>query len=84
MKYVLIVYLCSIAAQECDNGTIPGLEFNSYKDCAIYGYKFAGDAITKFDEEVVNTGGLSIKFECREVKAFNDIIVPPKKPKTPA
>tara|TARA_R100001163_G_C5037864_1_gene176693 strand:+ start:794 stop:1048 length:255 start_codon:yes stop_codon:yes gene_type:complete len=84
MKYVLIVYLCSFAAQTCDTGTIPGVEFNSYKDCAKYGYNFSAEAIDKFEEEVVNTGRLAVKFECREVKIFDEMIVPPPKPKTPA
>tara|TARA_Y100000004_G_scaffold60012_1_gene66919 strand:- start:618 stop:872 length:255 start_codon:yes stop_codon:yes gene_type:complete len=84
MKYILIVYLCSLAAQTCDNGSIPGIEFNSYKDCAIFGYEFSAKGLDRFDEEIVNTDRLAVKFECREVNIFQDLIIPPEKPKTPA
>ena len=67
-KYLLIIYLCSISAQQCDNGMVTGYSFPDHYDCAVKGYEFALEAMQKMDREFVNKDKLAVKFECKEVK----------------
>jgi len=77
MKFVLILYMCSLLSGTCNSGQIPGLEFNNHYDCARAGYDIAGASLKDLDKDLVNKERLAIKFECR---AVNVVTVPPKKP----
>ena len=41
MKWILVLYVCSMASNECPNHSITGYQFNSYYDCVLNGYKVA-------------------------------------------
>lgn len=67
MKFILVLYLCSFAAQPvCDNGAIIG-EYNDWFDCAAAGYKNSGIAFDQFNREEINQYKSAIRFECREL-----------------
>ena len=78
MKFVLIVYLCSMINQSCPESMAINAEYNTHKECAMAGYEISSSMIDKIDDELVNRNKLAIKFECREIKPQ---IVPPPKPK---
>jgi len=84
MKYVLVMYVCSILTQSCENGSIPSLEFQTHKDCSLMGYKLAYMGVYEMEDKRVNLEKIAIKFECREVNVYEDLIIPKKKPKTGA
>ncbi|WMM94975.1 hypothetical protein HTVC168P_gp45 [Pelagibacter phage HTVC168P] len=67
-KYLLIIYLCSISTQQCNNGTVTGYSFSDHYDCAVAGYQMAQKAVKQMDRELVNKDRLAVKFECKEVK----------------
>ena len=81
MKYVLIVYICSLINQSCSESLIINSDFNQHKDCAMAGYDVASRMLKDLDDDLVNENKLAIKFECRELKTQ---IVPPPKPKIKA
>ena len=69
MKYVIILYLCSFSGIDpvCMPGKILGVEFNTYNDCILEGYKYAYTSLDKLDNQQVNKEKLSIKFDCINV-----------------
>jgi len=75
-KFILVMYMCSMLTQQCNNGLYINQEYNSHYDCAVNGYKLASDAIKNMDENLVNDNRLAVKFECRPY----NIIIPKKKP----
>ena len=75
-KFVLILYICSTLTGTCNNGQIPGLEYDNHYDCALAGYKFASATLKDMDKELVNTHRAAVKFECKAVT----IIIPKEKP----
>lgn len=76
-KFVLILYICSIVSNTCNNGFVPGLEFSNHYDCAEAGYSLASASLKELDKETVNKERIAIKFECRPV----NFVVPKPKPK---
>lgn len=73
MKYILVLYLCSITTGQCPSSQIAGYQFNNHYDCVVGGYAIAQQTyknlkelpdwdIPKFEEEKI-----VIKFECREI-----------------
>jgi|TARA_R100000458_G_scaffold58295_2_gene66030 hypothetical protein len=84
MKFVLVLYVCSILSQSCDNGRIPSLEFQSHKECSLMGYKLAYMSVFEMEDRKVNIEKIAVKFECRQINVFEDLIVPKKKPKVGA
>ena len=67
-KYVLILYLCSLTAQQCDSGMITAYEFNDHYDCAVAGYDMSHKTMQMMDRDLVNKDELAIKFECKQVR----------------
>ena len=41
MKYVLILYMCSMITGQCPSSSISGWQFNSHYDCVNAGYGVA-------------------------------------------
>lgn len=75
-KFVLILYLCSLNAMQCDNGMITGIEFNSHYDCAIAGYEMSATSMKEMDKDHVEKHKLAVKFECKPI----EIVLPQPKP----
>ena len=77
MKYVLILYLCSMLDNSCFESTITSHEYPTYYDCALSGYKLSHNSLMKLDPGRVEDAQLAVKYECRGVKVH---IIPPQKP----
>ena len=78
MKYVLILYLCSMLDNSCFESTITSHEYPTYYDCALSGYKLSHNTLMKLDPGRVEEAQLAVKYECRGVQVD---IGPPPKPK---
>ena len=77
MKFVLILYMCSMVTSECNQKIIPGYEFNSHTDCVYSGYGFAQKTFKNLEEtedlekEYIEQEKLVIKFECKGLNVEN-------------
>ena len=68
MKFVMLMYICShIAGNECKVMPTPTVNFNTYSECAIYGYEYSTMLLKEFDKEFVNTYRAYTVFDCREI-----------------
>ena len=74
MKFILVLYLCSMLNGKCIEPQIPGYQFESHYDCAIAGYALSQQSLKMLSEdeyyglERINKEKLAIRFECRELK----------------
>ena len=75
MKFILVLYLCSMLNGKCIEPQIPGYQFESHYDCAIAGYALSQESLRLLSEEEyyygldrINKERLAIRFECRELK----------------
>jgi hypothetical protein len=67
MKFIMLMYICShIAGNECKLIPTPVVNFNTYSECAIYGYQYSTILLKEFDKEFVNTYRAYTLFDCRE------------------
>lgn len=77
MKYILILYMCSINTGKCPSNSISPYEFDSHFDCVTFGYGLAQQTyknlltLKDYDLDTVNKNKLVIKFECRGLKSEN-------------
>jgi MFS-type transporter involved in bile tolerance (Atg22 family) len=70
MKFVLILHVCSflnITVPVCTATHIVPLEFNTYKDCILQGYKSSHNTLKELYNDKIEKDKLAIKFECRQV-----------------
>jgi len=73
MKYILVLYMCSMVSNDCPSNYIPGYTFTSHTDCVQMGYRVAYNAFRsleeteEFDKEYVENNKIVVKFECRAV-----------------
>ena len=73
MKYILILYMCSMANGQCPSNSISGLQYNDHFDCVVDGYRIAHNTfknleeLEEYDKEYINRKKLVIKFECKQV-----------------
>jgi len=74
MKYILILYMCSMSTGQCPSSSISGYQFTSHYNCVDAGYAIAQTTfrnlkelpewdIPNFEEQKI-----VIKFECKELK----------------
>ena len=71
MKYVLLLHVCSFlntTIPVCTATHIVPLEFNTYQDCILQGYKSSHNTLTEIYGERIEEEKLAIKFECKEIK----------------
>ena len=67
MKFIMLMYICShIAGNECKLIPTPVVNFNTYSECAIYGYEYSTILLKEFNEEFVNTYRAYTLFDCKE------------------
>jgi len=67
VKFIMLMYICShVAGNECKLMPTPVLNFNTYSECAIYGYEYSTILLKEFDKEFVNTYRAYTLFDCRE------------------
>jgi len=76
MKYILILYMCSMTTGQCPSNTISGYQFNSHYNCVDAGYAVAQQtfrnlpAIEDYSLDHINKNKIVIKFECKEVNSI--------------
>jgi len=67
MKFIMLMYICShVAGNECKLMPTPVLNFNTYSECAIYGYEYSTILLKEFNKEFVNTYKAYTLFDCKE------------------
>ena len=75
MKYLLILYMCSMATGQCPSSTVAGYQFTTHYDCVDAGYAIAQKTyinlkeLEDWDKQHINKNKLVVKFECREIGA---------------
>ena len=73
MKYILVLYMCSMLSNNCPQSTIAGYQFNTHYDCVNAGYAIAQSTfrnlkeLEEWDREYIEQSKIVVKFECREV-----------------
>ena len=73
MKYILILYMCSMNTGQCRTSTIAGYQFESHYQCVDAGYAIAQQTyrnlknIEEWDEQHINKNKIVVKFECKEL-----------------
>ena len=70
MKFVLLLHVCSFlntALPVCTATHIVPLEFKTYKDCILQGYKSSHNTLKELYGDRIDDERLAIKFECREI-----------------
>ena len=73
MKYILVLYMCSMLSNNCPQSTIAGYQFNTHYDCVNAGYAIAQSTfrnlkeLEEWDRQYLEQSKIVVKFECREV-----------------
>lgn len=65
MKFILIMQICSALTQQCASPIMTGPEFNSYKECAVFGYTISSEYLEQMNDEKVNSEQIHTKFWCK-------------------
>ena len=75
VKYILILYMCSMNTGQCPSSSISGYEFDTHYDCVNSGYAIAQQTfrtlptLEEYDIGIINKDKLVIKFECKGIKS---------------
>ena len=69
MKYVLILYICTLSPNPyCQQEQIINQEYKTYYDCVTKGYLHSYNHLTKmYDEDEITKNKLAIKFQCKDL-----------------
>jgi len=73
MKYILILYMCSMNTGQCPNSSISGYQFESHYDCVNAGYAIAQKTyrnlkeLEDWDTDYINKNKIVVKFECKGI-----------------
>jgi hypothetical protein len=84
MKYILILYMCSMLNGQCPSSTVAGYQFLNHYDCIDAGYAVAQKTyrnlaqLEDFEREYMETHKIVVKFE---MLPEEEIIIPKPKPK---
>ena len=74
MKYILILYMCSMVSGECPSSTIAGYQFESHYQCVDAGYGVSQQTFRNLEDleewsrEYIEQEKIAIRFECKELK----------------
>ena len=75
MKYLLILYMCSMNTNQCTSSSVSGYQFISHYDCVNAGYAIAQKTfrnlkeLKEWDIPDFEKEKIVVKFECKELKA---------------
>ena len=75
VKYILILYMCSMNTGQCPSNSISGYQFDTHYDCVNSGYAIAQQTfrtlptLEEYDIGIINKDKLVIKFECKGIKS---------------
>jgi hypothetical protein len=69
MKYILILYICTLSPQPyCEQDQIVNRKFSNYYDCITVGYLNSYRHLTEmYDRDEVIKNKLAIKFQCKKI-----------------
>ena len=73
MKYLLILYMCSMINNSCPTSTVAGYQFVSHYDCVNAGYAVAQstfrnlEELEEYNRDYIEQSKIVVKFECREL-----------------
>ena len=70
MKFILLLHVCSFlnsTSPICTVTHVVPLEFNSYKNCILQGYKSSHNTLKELYGERIEEEKLAIKFDCKEI-----------------
>ena len=68
MKIMLVMFICSAAAQNCIPPITSPELFKDEYSCMMAGYEESGKKIAEIGRKEVNTHDIYIKFECHPYK----------------
>jgi len=74
MKYLLVLYMCSLTTGQCPSSHYAGYQFNSHYDCVVAGYGIAQKTfknlnnIAEFKKEYIEKEKIVVKFQCKGIK----------------
>ena len=75
MKYILVLYMCSMINNSCPTSTVAGYQFVSHYDCVNAGYAVAQstfrnlEELEEYNRDYIEQSKIVVKFECREIGA---------------
>ncbi len=73
MKYLLVLYMCSITTGQCPSSSISGYQFTSHYDCINAGYAIAQKTfrnlkeLPEWDIPEFEEKKIVVKFECKQI-----------------
>ena len=73
MKYILILYMCSMATGQCPSSTVSGYQFTNHYDCVNAGYGLAQktfrslEELEEFERDYIEREKIAIRFECKQL-----------------
>jgi len=57
IKFILLMWLCSGVANDCQRIVVPYTTFDSYRECSIYGYQHTVNILANEKVEKLNGKG---------------------------
>ena len=64
MKFMLVIYACSVVHGACGERVQNPELYNTHKECALAGYELSIEAINVLEESLVNQEKIFFKFNC--------------------
>ena len=74
MKYILILYICTMTTGTCPSSSVSGYQFDTHYDCVEAGYKLAYnnyknlEELEEFEKDYIEENKIVVKFECRDIR----------------
>ena len=74
MKYILILYMCSLTTGQCPSHHYSNYQFDNHYDCVVAGYGVAQqtfknlEKMEEFEREYIENNKIAIKFDCKGIK----------------
>ena len=66
-KFILIMFICSgVPGNDCKLMPTPVSQFDTYHECAYYGYDYSSELIKGFSSDFVDTYRTFTAFSCTE------------------
>tara|TARA_R110002096_G_scaffold381022_2_gene574887 strand:- start:25 stop:240 length:216 start_codon:yes stop_codon:yes gene_type:complete len=65
-KFIIFMWLCSSVANDCKLIATPYQTFDSYRDCALFGYQHTVDVLARMPETEINKWHIHTQFMCKE------------------
>ena len=69
-KFIIFMWLCSGVASDCKRILTPYATFDSYRDCAMFGYQHTVNILQKMSETEINKWHIHTQFMCKEEKTI--------------